>query len=420
MYLVTIHVPIYVDGGSLLLATDWKRSLLLLRDSFDGRFGPVTVLAPRLPASGGASEQSLERADREDGLLLVPSFDLRCRARSYWLRERRAWRRAVREHVARADVVHAGVDDLWRPITFEGLREGFARGVATVLVEDTDVALQVRQSSASLGLLGRLRARAYASGYERRTRWGVARADLSLLKGDALMRRYGGFARNAHEFHDTSFTSREIVPEDVLEARLARLRPGRPLRLVYCGRLLARKGVVESVRLVGSAARAGADLTLDLIGDGPEREAVLRAAAEEGVSDRVCLAGSAAYGPGLLARLAGYDALLFTPTAEDTPRMIFDGYASGLPLVASPIPYVRQRHREEGATLMLPEGPLEARAEVLVGASRDPGTLAPLARRARAAAAGHAADVWYSRRAAWTVEAWERRRAGAVTAPVRG
>ena len=51
MYLLTIHVPIYVDGERRLVTTEWRRSLELLRDSFEGRFGDVVVLAPSLDVS---------------------------------------------------------------------------------------------------------------------------------------------------------------------------------------------------------------------------------------------------------------------------------------------------------------------------------------------------------------------------------
>ena len=36
MYLVVIQVPIYVDGARTLVTTEWRRSLTLLRDSFEG------------------------------------------------------------------------------------------------------------------------------------------------------------------------------------------------------------------------------------------------------------------------------------------------------------------------------------------------------------------------------------------------
>ncbi len=123
------------------------------------------------------------------------------------------------------------------------------------------------------------------------------------------------------------------------------------------------------------------------------------------------LLGSAVYGAELLRRLADYDALLFTPLAEDTPRMIFDGYAAALPLVAYDIDYVRERAESEHATVLLASGDVDGAAEKLVQLSRDRSTLRPLAVAARRAAEFNAAENWYRRRAEWTVEAYERKKA---------
>jgi hypothetical protein len=100
---------------------------------------------------------------------------------------------------------------------------------------------------------------------------------------------------------------------------------------------------------------------------------------------------------------------LFTPIAEDTPRMIFDGYAAGLPLVGYEIAYVLERKQEDGATASSERTPLAA-AQLLVELDRDRPRLAALSRKARQAAVYHAADAWYRRRADWTNEAVEQHR----------
>jgi glycosyltransferase involved in cell wall biosynthesis len=110
--------------------------------------------------------------------------------------------------------------------------------------------------------------------------------------------------------------------------------------------------------------------------------------------------------------LGEYDALLFTPTAEDTPRMIFDGYAAGLPLLAYGIDYVREREAEDGAARSVPPRDPAALAALLCSLDRDRGQLVRLAKRAREAALYHAADAWYRRRAEWTYEAAANYRPG--------
>jgi glycosyltransferase involved in cell wall biosynthesis len=411
MYLIPIHVPIYLDGDRELLTTEWRRSLELLRDSLGGRFGQVSVAAPTLPAGTVSIEQRLVPApSRTDGIELHPGFDARCRARTYWMRERARWHKSLTELTGRAEVVHAMLDDLYRPIAFEGFRVGVQLRKPTVFVQDTDIVVQQRQLSANKRVAARWKAAAYGLAFELVCRWSVGHADLALLKGAALMRRYGLHAKNAKEFQDTSFCREDIVDEEMLGRRLWTLQEPRALRLVYCGRLIERKGVQESLRILARATALGAAVQFDVIGDGPQRRELEAMADSAGIAKCVRFLGSLPYDSALLHRLAQYDALLFTPTAEDTPRMIFDGYAAGLPIVAFDIDYVKERSDQERAAYLLPRGHVEQSAVELVELCRHPHQLFALSRNARSAADFHSAENWYRRRAEWTSEAVERHR----------
>ncbi len=408
MYLVVIHVPIYMDGDRTLVTTEWRRSLELLRDSFEGHFGEITVLAPRLDARSATPNQRIERMDDVAGVGLLPSFPKDCRARQYWTVHRRKWLEDIHTHLSRADVVHSGFCDVFKPINFTGHLAAIRASKPTVFVQDTDQVLQLTELAGGAGLRTRLRNRAYCAVYERCVRHGVATADLSLLKGSSVNRRYGPWARNAKDFEDTSFLSQEIVPAPLVERRVATLADERPLRLVYCGRLEPRKGIAESITHVAAARQLGARIELDLIGDGSQRPLLEAHVSKNGASQWVRFLGSMPYGPALLAKLSTYDAMLFTPQAEDTPRMIFDGFAAGLPLIGNGISYVRECRERHKAVLILPSTDSRPVAEELAKIDRDRRVLGELARLAVAAARESAADVWYKRRAEWTIEAVER------------
>lgn len=406
MYLVAIHVPIYTQGGERLLATDWKRSLLLLRDSFDGRFGRIHVVAPSLDARTTKADQPLELVHASDEIDLTPSFAYDTRAREFWTKHVRTWRRDVEAALPNADVVHAGFDDVYRPVNFIGFLCALRADKPTVFVQDTDQVLQMSELTRGAPIRRKVETKAYCELYERSVRFGVSRASLSLLKGRALHHRYGTYAKNAKNFHDTSYLTREVVSREQLEERISELLRGeRPLRLVYCGRLEARKGLDESIDALARARAQGALVTLDIIGDGAERGALERQTQNLGVRDAVRFLGRRVYGSELLRDLAHYDALFFTPIAEDTPRMIFDGYAGGLPLLGYGIEYVREREAEDGAARSVPVRDTAAAAALLCSLDRDREQLAKLARRAHEAALYHAADAWYRRRAEWTYEA---------------
>ena len=412
MYLVTIHVPIFVRGSEQLLSTDWKRSLLLLRDSFGGRYGKLRVVAPSIDVASTSHDQLLEPVYENDELELFHSFPYYTRARAFWTEHVHTWRRDLEAHIPHADVVHTGFCDVYRPMNFIGFLLARKYDKPTVFVQDTDQVLQMAELTRGANAKEKLKAKLYCEAYERAVRYGVARASLSLLKGQALIDRYGAYAKNAKNFHDTSFFSDEIVEADRLERRVASLlNDGKPLRLVYCGRLELRKGLSESIESIAHARARGVRVELDIIGDGAERPDLERQVERLGLRDCVRFLGMRVYGEELLSDLAEYDALFFTPTAEDTPRMIFDGYAAGLPLIGYSIPYVLEREREDGAVVSTPRDP-HATASVLADLDRNRARLAELTRKAREAAAYHAADAWYRRRADWTNEAVAQHRRG--------
>lgn len=422
MYLIAIHVPIHVDQSKRYLSTEWLKSVRLLRDSLGGRYGPIKIIAPSRPYDPSSASQTLEEiVSTEEDIEAIPSFDNRCRSRHYWLQHRRRWQQELKDVVRDADVVHAGLDDVYRPISYDGFLEGRRQNKTTVFVQDTDIALQTRQLNSNRAPMHRLRAAGYANIFERLSRDAVRTADLSLLKGSRLMQRYGPYQKNAQLFHDTSHSIDDVVDEDFVLMRCDRLRQkllhGGAFRLVYCGRLTARKGLIDSIEIIAKAVAIGGNVELDIIGDGEQRDELQSKIESLHLTDRVRLLGSIAYGPSLFEKLRDYDALLFTPLAEDTPRMIFDAYAAGLPLVAYDIDYVQERAAEENATWLLPSAQYQKSAESIIKLIKEPQTITALSFAARDAAEYHASENWYQRRAQWTIQAVDRHRfAGGVVA----
>lgn len=403
MYLVPIHVPVYGREPPWPVATEWKRSLELLRDSFQGRFGDIVVLAPTMPAA--SSEQPLQTVSRDEGIRFVPSFDLRCRTIEFWSRHNEPWLSQARPLIEQCTVLHGCLNEVNRPFPFEAFALGVRSKKPTVFVQDTDIVAQMREMAVGKPLSRRATVEVSSRVYEQACRFGVARAGLSLIKGRNTIRRYQRYARNIREIEDTSYYSKEIVDPEIPRQRLRGLLDGnRVVRFVYCGRLVSRKGVKRSLRLLGAAARAGARFQFDIIGSGNERADLESEAAKQGIVPMVTFVGSLEYGPELLKRLATYDALLFTPEFEDTPRMIFDAYAAGIPVIGAEIEYVKQRAESERATILLSLKNDEAAAAVLRGVCRDASLLVPVTENAIAAAREHACDVWYQRRAEWTFE----------------
>lgn len=400
MYLMTTHIPVYSAGDRWYTDVSWQADLLLARDWLARPFGGLTLLAPWQPVSSlGKDVMALKEIGRGDGIQVRPSFDSRCRAREFWAVHRRRWMQDLHNALPGAAVIHVSASDVFRPLAFLALEAGVSSNAATVLVgPDMDPHATVEAN---------LRGRLYCMAFDLLMARALRAADLALLKEGLVYDRYARHGKNVRSFCHSMHSEADVIGEEHLQARLATLAEARPLRAVYAGRFVARKGLAQAIATVAAAIRAGTAIEYHLYGGGPEESRLRQQAAELGVAHCVHFHGHLPYDDKFIAELARYDLLLFLPVEEDTPRMLYDALAAGLPLVGTPIPFLAQRVARDGVGVLVASGD-EAAAELR--RLRDgPSALQALSRTARDAGSRHAREAWYRRRAEWTREACERR-----------
>jgi glycosyltransferase involved in cell wall biosynthesis len=114
--------------------------------------------------------------------------------------------------------------------------------------------------------------------------------------------------------------------------------------------LRAVKNLPLMVRAFAASGGAG---RLVIVGEGPERAAILAAAATAGVADRVVL-------PGFLADPAGYlglfDIFALSSDSEQSPISLIEAMAAGLPVVATQVGDIAAMVAEENRPLLAPPG----------------------------------------------------------------
>ena len=316
MYLLPIHVPIYVDGVRSLVTSEWWRALELLRNSLGGLLGDIIVVAPTLPVDQVETDQTLVPQSRDCGIQFIRGFDLRCRARDYWLRARSSWRRTLLELSRNAAAVHAGLDDVYRPIAFEGFRVGVQLNRVTLFVQDTDIVIQQRELAASAGTARRMQAWTYGSIFEQMCRWSVARADCRCSKA-RLHEALWPVCQEPKEFHRylVSFQRHILSCRLVWEVCLAGY-PQHRSGWVIAGDC-ATQGAERKPEILARAIAQGAQPRLEYPGAVDPNRRLLERRADPRDRESVSFLGARR-----TMRRCWSDSdrtMLFTPTAEDTP-----------------------------------------------------------------------------------------------------
>jgi glycosyltransferase involved in cell wall biosynthesis len=146
-----------------------------------------------------------------------------------------------------------------------------------------------------------------------------------------------------------------VVDTDVFVLEDRARRTAAP-RLVTVGSLVEIKSHRTLVLAIGALRRAGRDLPLDVVGDGPLRGELKRLAAETGVGDLVNFRGALAKAE-VAAALRRADVFVLPSLWENLPCALLEGMATGLPVVATRVGGVPEVVGPEAGLLVSPGSP---------------------------------------------------------------
>ncbi len=108
----------------------------------------------------------------------------------------------------------------------------------------------------------------------------------------------------------------------------------RDAREVVIGALAGLRTVKNLPLLVRACGGLSGQFRLVIVGEGPEREAILNAARAMGIADKVVM-------PGFLDRpyrfVGAFDIIALSSSSEQFPISVVEGMAAGLPVVSTPV-----------------------------------------------------------------------------------
>lgn len=211
----------------------------------------------------------------------------------------------------------------------------------------------------------------------------VRDADLVFAHNAAVRERFSDVWTDGRCYQfDRSFVTDSLVIDDrraaEIESRL--LDRSRPLRLVCAGRQILIKATDHVLRAMRVAIDRGANLRLDIMGDGEDLQKFVHLVAELNLRDRVRVLGTVPYGDALFDAWAQCDVMVITNLTAEISRNVLLSAARGLPIVTYANPGTDAMLIEAKAARIVPRADEAKLADSFVDIERDRAQLIPLLR----------------------------------------
>jgi glycosyltransferase involved in cell wall biosynthesis len=164
-----------------------------------------------------------------------------------------------------------------------------------------------------------------------------------------------------------------------LEFKFNRRQLGEKFLFLFVGRLCRPKGIFDLLQAF-AVAKFPVPAELTVVGDGPDRLALIELAKTLGIEDRVKFIGAV----GSIAPFLSVSHALVLPShAEGIPRVIMEAFAAGLPVIGTTIPGIQQLVDNEATGLLVPVANPVTLARALERLSQDPDLASRVAVNAR-------------------------------------
>lgn len=361
-YLLVTGIPLYLSSdGTRLIDELWLKDL---REHFVYLHN-LTIAAPlaSTPLPGGAKFVPADFPANVKVVELPHSRSMPAALLNWPWTFARLW-----QAIGKAKVVHLGVADWPLPTGWTvTLITRFRRRITLIVIESAFW----RKQGSGVGFVGRLKARIW----ETINRWCVNRATIAIFtqqqyRDELRTRRLEG----AHVIPASWIDADNVRSADEV-TRLWTAKLAGDGQLLFAGRLIEEKGVgvlLEAIRLLRERQ---VEVNIDIIGSGHLASAIEAIAADGSSPTRVQLLPQVPYGRPFFDVVASHDAILIPSVSDEQPRLVYDSFSQGVPVLASATPGIAACVRDGIDGKLVPPRDPGALANMIVWARATRGTL---------------------------------------------
>jgi glycosyltransferase involved in cell wall biosynthesis len=363
-YLAVLNIAYYQDtAGQVLFDRAWHHDLIQHLEYLPA----FTLAAPLCPLPPDTSTLVPLAEKHRARLTLVPlpprSSRIRALAQlpgTFWT----LWRA-----IGQTEIVHTGIAG-W-PYPLGWLASPIAklrRKKLLIIVESAPWRATAKATSAM-----QVQKRLETSVYEHLARFWCSRTDLSFYTQPVYLDEFHGNGKGPAYVAPATWVNAEDVLDDAKAKLLWDAKMLEPVRFLFAGRLVAEKGVEVLLDAVAKLAAAGVRGGVDVIGEGPLRDAVI--AAERGGPFGLKYFEPVAYGAPFLSFLQQHHAIVVPSLSDEQPRIVFDAAARAVPVLASDTNGLRPHIENDRTGRLVPPGDAAALAAAMAAWIKDPTAL---------------------------------------------
>lgn len=245
----------------------------------------------------------------------------------------------------------------------------------------------------------RVRRKLWLWGAERKRRTALALATGLQCSGYPTYALYRRIQPNALLFFDNRVRVRDVIEEEALERKVAHLHGPGPLRLVFGGRLIGMKGVLELPDVARELERRHVSFTFEIFGTGPLEGELKARIRRYGLGEKVWLKGALDFDKGWIPHLKEHPDLFVCCHPQGDPSSTYpEVMSAGVPIAGYDNEAFSGIVRNDGIGWLAPTFDSRGLADVIAELARRREEIATMARRGRAFALRHAFERTFEAR----------------------
>ncbi|MDX8349850.1 glycosyltransferase family 4 protein [Cognatiyoonia sp. IB215446] len=264
--------------------------------------------------------------------------------------------------------------------------------------------LQIIRSETRNPIL-RFRRKLWTLNAERKRREVLKLAAGLQCSGTPTYNAYKDAIANTLLFFDNRVPRDAVISDAALARKVDSLTSDRSLRLIFGGRLVAMKGVLDLVPFAAALRKRGVNFTLDIYGDGPLRDNIAKQINDMGLSDLVRLRGVVDFETEWVPTLKEQADLFVCCHPQGDPSSTYpEVMACGVPIVGYDNEALKGIIEISEAGWATPMHDIATLADTVTRLAKNRAELADAATNARTFAAKHAFEATMVRRTRHLIE----------------